>query len=1049
MKRVSFGSFANKQQNKQQRRGGGGKRGSGHGGGGKKQKGKKKKHASLSGDVTSRRTHQRKGLAQLGSGSNSNNNNNNNETASPFEVIYARPKHEVLNKKQRGNVKNVGKARSKAIQRRQESLLREFATLDKANKFVDRRFGIDKKAAADGEEQQELSAEDIALQKFARERQQRLSKQARYRLDEEDNDVLTHGGAAIGSSSGSASMLDSWAGDSDSDEDHRLGVEGHFGGGESSGNVDEARKARSFKEVMEEVILKSKYHRAERHAHKLEMDDMVQELDEGFGDIRDLIEAKSTDERRAEKEAIEDNVDDDEFTRHTKKFAQDARAEAAERGKSEEQKAAEARQELERLERERLRRMRGEVPASQQVAASEASTSSGKADKATKRQRLTGAGEAAVTATDDSADALRDDAKDAPRGLQYQTPDEALGISNRVAVGDGVEDAIGGNYEMDPQFQEESSDADSDYDDVEFEADGDGVGDDDVADVASDDETAHLTMTSAQIRSLKRKRGASKKADDSSASTSSSSSSSMGQSSATITADGELPYTLNAPRSYVEFKRLLDVRPPEEFSEIVQRIIRYNHPKLSTANMNKMVQFFSILLEHFRHLTTVLYTEEQRRELDDAVLRQVQSQVDLVVHHVYALTEMMPTVGARLFRERLAALRKVVLKRVGKSRVAMANGEPVRSCLPDGHHLMFLKMLANVFPTSDFRHNVVVPALFLLSECLSRVPLYGGLDVAKALFVCQLIVHYVRTSRRFVPELVCFVQELLGTVVTLPSDVKGDDKTLPVTFMHDRSGVWPSSFISDLVAANETKKNKKKTSKRSKKQQKQEQRQEHQQVPPLAVSALFKESNDDKFFATTAFRQSALVSTLKMVHRVARLYSMATSFPEMFAPTLATLNELSERAAAAGLSDDSAEDDAVWVQLQITREYVQRRTEASEKTRRPMVQMVRSKPLKQLKPLVAEGFRPDKDLDPDKARAEMKKLAKRVKREKKGALRELRRDTAFVSQQKDIQRQRATAERRAKQKQIQSILQVEARDSNIWNRMKKKLRKMGGGEAFL
>eukprot|EP01006_Ploeotia_vitrea_P040611 TRINITY_DN66440_c10_g2_i2.p2 TRINITY_DN66440_c10_g2~~TRINITY_DN66440_c10_g2_i2.p2 ORF type:complete len:187 (+),score=114.24 TRINITY_DN66440_c10_g2_i2:1176-1736(+) len=186
-----------------------------------------------------------------------------------------------------------------------------------------------------------------------------------------------------------------------------------------------------------------------------------------------------------------------------------------------------------------------------------------------------------------------------------------------------------------------------------------------------------------------------------------------------------------------------------------------------------------------------------------------------------------------------------------------------------------------------------------------------------------------------------------------------------------------------------------------------------------------------------------------MVHRVARLYSMATSFPEMFAPTLATLNELSERAAAAGLSDDSAEDDAVWVQLQITREYVQRRTEASEKTRRPMVQMVRSKPLKQLKPLVAEGFRPDKDLDPDKARAEMKKLAKRVKREKKGALRELRRDTAFVSQQKDIQRQRATAERRAKQKQIQSILQVEARDSNIWNRMKKKLRKMGGGEAFL
>jgi hypothetical protein len=62
--------------------------------------------------------------------------------------------------------------------------------------------------------------------------------------------------------------------------------------------------------------------------------------------------------------------------------------------------------------------------------------------------------------------------------------------------------------------------------------------------------------------------------------------------------------------------------------------------------------------------------------------------------------------------------------------------------------------------TSDFRHNVITPALLLLCESLSRCGVRGTRDVTCALFVCALVLQFTADSARYFPELIAMLQAL-------------------------------------------------------------------------------------------------------------------------------------------------------------------------------------------------------------------------------------------------------------------------------------------------
>ena len=74
-------------------------------------------------------------------------------------------------------------------------------------------------------------------------------------------------------------------------------------------------------------------------------------------------------------------------------------------------------------------------------------------------------------------------------------------------------------------------------------------------------------------------------------------------------------------------------------------------------------------------------------------------------------------------------------------------------------------------------------------------------------------------------------------------------------------------------------------------------------------------------------------------------------------------------------------------------------------------------------PLFEESYNPDKHYDPDRDRAEFSKLKAEHKRERKGALRELRKDSAFMARETLRQRKEKDAEYEKKQRRLLAAIQ--------------------------
>ncbi|KAB2577806.1 rRNA maturation protein [Lasiodiplodia theobromae] len=95
-------------------------------------------------------------------------------------------------------------------------------------------------------------------------------------------------------------------------------------------------------------------------------------------------------------------------------------------------------------------------------------------------------------------------------------------------------------------------------------------------------------------------------------------------------------------------------------------------------------------------------------------------------------------------------------------------------------------------------------------------------------------------------------------------------------------------------------------------------------------------------------------------------------------------------------------------------------------------------PIKTSIPKFEEGFNPDKHYDPDQERREAAKLKAEYRREKKGAMRELRKDASFIAREKLREKKERDAAYEAKYKRLVAEIQgEEGREKNAYEREKK------------
>ncbi|EHB03460.1 Nucleolar protein 14 [Heterocephalus glaber] len=215
----------------------------------------------------------------------------------------------------------------------------------------------------------------------------------------------------------------------------------------------------------------------------------------------------------------------------------------------------------------------------------------------------------------------------------------------------------------------------------------------------------------------------------------------------------------------------------EEQLLVVERIQKCNHPSLAVGSKSKLEKLFGFLLEYVGDLAT--------SDLPDL------KAIDRLVVQLYNLCQMFPKSASSSMQFVLQDAMHEMEEMIETRGLAVFPGLDV---------LIYLKIAGLLFPTSDFWHPVVTPALMCMSQILTKCPMLSLRDVVKGLFVYCLFLDYVSLSWRFIPELVNFLLGILyieapnkqsqGSTLVHPFRARGKNSELPLVSSEDDVATW-------------------------------------------------------------------------------------------------------------------------------------------------------------------------------------------------------------------------------------------------------------------
>lgn len=268
----------------------------------------------------------------------------------PFDVKTTRQKQDVLGRKITGAQGKPGISKQIGEEQRRRAYEAEKARKNKVGGVMDRRFG---------ENDATMDPEEKMLARFTAERlnQSRKSKSLFDLDDDEEADVLTHYGKSLAVEDDFED--DDLGLDEDEDEEVVQRVKRAREAQQEAEDEEEQPVKKSKKEVMEEIIAKSKAYKHERQQAKQEDQEQIEELDDEMeGLYENLRQAGAYGD-----DAHANNISEREleYEKRLRELAFDRRAAPSDRTKTEEELAKQKAAELVRLEKERQARMEGET----------------------------------------------------------------------------------------------------------------------------------------------------------------------------------------------------------------------------------------------------------------------------------------------------------------------------------------------------------------------------------------------------------------------------------------------------------------------------------------------------------------------------------------------------------------------------------------------------------------------------------------------------------------------------------------------------------------
>ncbi|XP_021315627.1 nucleolar protein 14 isoform X1 [Sorghum bicolor] len=852
------------------------------------------------------------------------------ERSNPFEAIWSRRKFDVLGKKRKGEERRVSRSRSEAIRKRENTLLKEFMESGKSSVFHDRRIG---------ERDDALPEFDKAILRQQRERLAKLKRESKYNLSDDDEDEINvHNMLSEKDDFDEEVPLDDG-----SDEEgkmvlskKRLSLQSDDHPSVTDLPQETHQGQKSKKEVMSEIISKSKFYKAQRAKEREEDEHLVDKLDSDFASLAQtqallsLTDSAKVKVNKNDSSAgltgkeIFNKLKADTYEKLVKEMVMDQRARPSDRTKTPEEIAQEEKERLEKLEEERQKRMLGTADSSDEDDDNEDD----------KHMKL---GNSKPISGDDLGDSFSlDESIGKKKGWVdeiYEREGRKIG-DDAAASDDGESDdenASDDGADDEEDSEEDSSDNDfgnmsardweqSDDDEVD-------VGDDEMEDFKEKEQEINGKVVEKVAHNLKGESDVKPQVKD-----------------------GSIPFVIDAPNDLKDLSSLLDGRSEAEIVEIISRIRTCNSIRLAAENRRKMQVFYGVLLQYFATLAT-----------QSPVKFRI---IDTLVKPLIEMSGETPYFAAICARERLIHTR---------TRLCEDIKVPGKSSWPNLKTLLLLRLWSLIFPCSDFRHVVATPLLLLMCEYLMRCPIQSGRDVAVGSFLCSMVLVVTKESKKFCPEAVGFLQSLLVT------SLKGKVGTHLHNQINDQfmelKTLKPWLSIHDQV----------------------------HEVNPVNILEIVGMDPDAPYFSSDNFKAGVLLSVVECLRGFVIIHEGLCSFPEIFLPISSLLQEILERSELP----DSLQD----IFHEII-DLVKKISDEHHASREPLrMRKKKPEPIKQLNPKFEENYIKGLDYDPDRERAQMKKLRKRVKSEMKGAKRELQKDNYFLSAVKEKERMKRDEER--------------------------------------
>ncbi|XP_051148566.1 uncharacterized protein LOC127263530 [Andrographis paniculata] len=875
----------------------------------------------------------------------------------PFESIWSRRKFDVLGKKRKDEERRrVGRSRSLAVLKRQNTLLKEYQQSTKSSVFLDKRIG---------EQSEGLGEFDKAIMRSQRERQLKLKKKSKFNLsDGEDDFEFPDNGYPVRDDFEDEETLDE-------DEDGEFSVAGkninlqqlnynEAQDGEKSGSEGVERRPKSKKEVMEDIISKSKFFKAQKANEKEENEKLVEQLDKDFMSLvqsEALLSLTQPDKMKAIKALVNPGMPNtveveahsaqnnvslpqekyDQYDKLVSEMALDMRARPSDRTKTPEELAQEEKDHLEHMEEERLKRMH---------AADDSSDEDGNTSEDDEKQ-----------ITHISGDDLGDSFSHVDKSTsKVGWIEEILRRENTNNL-EGEDTESSGESEVDGE--DEGGDDDDDKEDEEHdEFDEENVedkvphslrdweqSDDDYSEInlkeeedageASDDTDKHVgvpDLKNMQQSKKKQKDGADCKVKT--------------KVKKDLDRKGELPYTIEAPKDFKGLTDRFDNLSDDQIVEAIRRIRTFNAVSIAAENRRKMQVFYGLLLQYFAVLAN-------KKPLKFKLL-------NMLTKPLIEMSAETPYFAALCARQRLFSTHKqfcLCIKDTGKT------------CWPSVKTLFLLRLWSLIFPCSDFRHAVTTPAILLMSEYIMRCPATSGRDIAIGSFLCSMLLCVCRQSKKYCPEAISFI---VAVLLAAQSD-KQKLEASQLYHLMELKALHPLLHFQGQV----------------------------KEIKTLDFLTLMNSPDDSPYFTSDDFRASILLAIIKNLKGFVNIYEELKSFPEIFLPVSKILQELAK---------EDHMPDALKNEIEDAVEYIENKSKEHHFLRQPL-RIRKPKVIKTAVPKFEDNFVKGRDYDPDRERAERKKLKKHLKQEAKGAVRELRKDNYFLSEVKEKDKARMEEER--------------------------------------